>query len=71
MKTFVSFSGGMDSTYLLWKLLSETTDEVIALAFDASSDFTEVEDSNSAAFLPIKMILNVPAEVLFSRTLAV
>jgi hypothetical protein len=34
MKTFVSLSGGLDSTYLLWKLLSETTDEVTALFVD-------------------------------------
>jgi hypothetical protein len=34
MKTFVSLSGGMDSTYLLWKLLSETTDEITALHVD-------------------------------------
>ena len=34
MKTFVSLSGGMDSTYLLWKLLSETTDEITALYVD-------------------------------------
>lgn len=37
MKTFVSFSGGMDSTYLLWKLLSETTDEIIALNLDVDN----------------------------------
>jgi hypothetical protein len=37
MKTFVSLSGGMDSTYLLWKLLSETTDEITALHVDLTS----------------------------------
>jgi hypothetical protein len=36
MKTFVSLSGGMDSTYLLWRLLSETTDEITALHVDLS-----------------------------------
>jgi hypothetical protein len=33
-----------------------TDEEVIALAFDAGCDFTVIEDSNGAAFLPIKMI---------------
>ncbi len=33
-----------------------TDEEVIALAFDAGCDFTVVENSNGAAFLPIKMI---------------
>ena len=37
MKTFVSLSGGMDSTYLLWKLLSETTDEITAFYVDLSN----------------------------------
>jgi hypothetical protein len=40
MKTFVSLSGGMDSTYLLWKLLSETTDEITALHVDLAN-FTQ------------------------------
>ena len=34
MRTLVSLSGGMDSTYLLWKLLSETTDEITAINLD-------------------------------------
>jgi hypothetical protein len=34
MKTLIGFSGGMDSTYLLWKLLSETSDDVTALFVD-------------------------------------
>lgn len=37
MKTFVPFSGGLDSTYLLWKLLSQTTDEITALYVDVKS----------------------------------
>jgi hypothetical protein len=37
MKTLVSLSGGMDSTYLLWKLLSETTDEITALHVDLTN----------------------------------
>jgi len=34
MKTIIGFSGGTDSTYLLWKLLSQTTDEVTAIFID-------------------------------------
>jgi 7-cyano-7-deazaguanine synthase in queuosine biosynthesis len=30
-KTLVPFSGGIDSTYILWKLLTETDDEVTAM----------------------------------------
>jgi hypothetical protein len=37
MKTFVSLSGGMDSTYLLWKLLSETSDEITTLFIDLTN----------------------------------
>ncbi|MEM1075915.1 MAG: toxin-activating lysine-acyltransferase [Pseudomonadota bacterium] len=31
LTTLVTFSGGIDSTYVLWKLLKETDDEIIAL----------------------------------------
>lgn len=31
MKTVIAFSGGLDSTYLLWKILTETQDEVTAV----------------------------------------
>jgi hypothetical protein len=34
MKTLVTLTGGMDSTYLLWKLLTETSDEISAINFD-------------------------------------
>lgn len=34
MKTLVSLSGGLDSTYLLWKLLTTTQDEITALSVD-------------------------------------
>ena len=33
-KTIVAISGGFDSTYMLWKLLSSTDDEVTAIHFD-------------------------------------
>jgi hypothetical protein len=36
MKTIVTFSGGVDSTYILWKLLSETADEVTAVFVNVS-----------------------------------
>ena len=35
MRTLVSFSGGLDSTYVLWKLLTTTEDEVTACFLDA------------------------------------
>jgi hypothetical protein len=34
MKTLVTITGGMDSAYLLWKLLTETSDEITAVNFD-------------------------------------
>jgi hypothetical protein len=37
MKTLVSLSGGIDSTYLLWKLLSTTQNEITALNVDIST----------------------------------
>jgi 7-cyano-7-deazaguanine synthase in queuosine biosynthesis len=33
-KTAIGFSGGLDSTYVLWKLLNSTDDEVTAVHFD-------------------------------------
>ena len=35
-KTLVCLSGGLDSTYVLWKTLSTTDDEITAVFFDAS-----------------------------------
>jgi hypothetical protein len=34
MKTVISLSGGLDSTYVLWKLLSTTTEEITAIFLD-------------------------------------
>lgn len=34
MKTLVTITGGMDSAYLLWKLLTQTSDEITAVNFD-------------------------------------
>jgi hypothetical protein len=34
MRTLVAFSGGLDSTYVLWKLLTTTTDEITAVHLD-------------------------------------
>jgi hypothetical protein len=36
MKTIVPISSGLDSTYVLWKLLTETQDEITAVLFDLS-----------------------------------
>jgi len=36
MKTIISNSGGLDSTYALWKIASSTNDEIVSLHLDAS-----------------------------------
>lgn len=41
-KTFISFSGGLDSTYGLWKVLTETQDTVTAFAIN-TDDMTQPE----------------------------
>lgn len=48
MKILLGFTGGVDSTYLLHKLLTETTDEITALFMDCRSyetplDFTKIQ----------------------------
>lgn len=69
MKTLVSLSGGMDSTYLLWKLLSETTDEITALHVDLNDLDTRTrikydirsfafEEDASANLFKINMIID-------------
>jgi hypothetical protein len=42
MKTLVSFSSGFDSTYVLWKILTETDDEVTVLYFDTEKVSYEI-----------------------------
>jgi len=42
MKTVLTFSGGIDSTYVLWKLLSETQDEITAV-FVSTDGVTQSE----------------------------
>jgi hypothetical protein len=37
MKTLLAFSGGLDSIYVLWKELTETSNDVTAIFFDSSS----------------------------------
>jgi len=37
MRTIISTSGGLDSTYVLWKILSTTSDEVTAVFLDTNS----------------------------------
>lgn len=41
MKVVTDISGGADSTYLLWKLLSTTTDEVTAIFIDGSASYSD------------------------------
>jgi hypothetical protein len=42
MKTIIPFSGGLDSTYALWKVLTDTQDEVTAVCFSFAA--TSAED---------------------------
>lgn len=52
MKTLLAFSGGLDSSYILWKLLTETTEEVtVFYQNNANIDqnlFTEDDASKSS-----------------------
>jgi hypothetical protein len=51
MKTILTFSGGVDSTYLLWKLLTTTDDEITAVFVDTSSlSFPEAARYDLRAF---------------------
>ena len=36
MKTVLNISGGLDSTYVLWKLLSTTSEEITAVFFQST-----------------------------------
>jgi hypothetical protein len=50
MRTAVFFSGGLDSTYLTWRLLSSTTDEVVA--YYVNFDVEHSEDDRSILNMP-------------------
>lgn len=41
MKSLIAISGGVDSTYVLWKMLTETDDEITAVFFD----FSQITDN--------------------------
>ena len=45
-KTCISITGGVDSTYLLYKTLSETQDEVTAFHVDFTELTPEVNSAN-------------------------
>ena len=45
MKTLIAFSGGIDSTYIAWKLLQEMNDEIVLAYFD---QFYITEKNNAA-----------------------
>ena len=45
MKTLIAFSGGIDSTYIAWRLLQETKDEIVIAYFD---QFYITEKNNGA-----------------------
>lgn len=51
MKTLLSFSGGIDSTYVLWKLLHDTDDQVTAAYLDVS----EIEKELFTDRSPLKL----------------
>lgn len=46
LTTLVTLSGGVDSTYLLWKLLNETDDEIIALHVNIANNEGRSEIEN-------------------------
>jgi hypothetical protein len=43
MKVLLGFTGGVDSTYLLYKVLTETTDDVTAFFLDCRSSQTDLD----------------------------
>ena len=57
MKTLLLFSGGKDSTYVLYKLLTETDDEITAI------QFYKAEDNARTSVLKDKYYANIPALV--------
>jgi hypothetical protein len=48
MKSLVTFSGGIDSTYVLWKLLTETNDDITAVYFDFSQIGVDMKTEKNA-----------------------
>ena len=51
MRTLLGLSGGLDSTYALWKLLTETEDQVIGVCFDHNDlDENKILKSNYTGF---------------------
>lgn len=58
MNTLVAISGGMDSTFLMWKILSQSNDAVHAFYID----FSEVKpDEHTAPFYAKLAAIEIPA----------
>lgn len=52
MKAAVSFSGGVDSTYAIWKILTTTQDDVMAVVFDTDDLTPEDYETNDIRLFP-------------------
>lgn len=64
MKSLVSFSGGLDSIYVLWKELTETSNEVTAVYFDTPIVSKHVRDKyRLKAFTAEELSKNVASKL--------
>jgi hypothetical protein len=60
MKSLIAFSGGMDSTYVLWKCLSQTTDDVTAVFFYGGNlSSTDLTKYNLRSFTEILQLNSI------------
>lgn len=64
MKTLVSFSGGLDSTYIMWKLLTTTDDEITAVFFDQRYNIVNANHGESELAPYLDIVSNNVAEWL-------
>lgn len=57
MKTLVAFSGGTDSTYVMYKLLTETDDEVTAILFKKDEDAQVLNLAPNVSYTNVPYVL--------------
>jgi hypothetical protein len=69
MKTLVAFSGGLDSTYVLWKLLTTTDDDITACFIDERylADSFGVSTPNNSPY-SYNSVLSLVSELKKIRT---
>ncbi len=59
MKSLVAISGGVDSTYVLWKLLTETDDDITAVFFDFSQvDVDMLTEKNADKKYQVEVLID-------------